>query len=145
MQLLESGEMYLETILVLSRKNPFVRSVDISAEMGFSKPSVSRAVGLLKDGGYIETDPSGHITLTAKGRKKAEQVYERHRVLSDMFRKLGVSPDTAEEDACLADVYKVWEGFVSAGHPAAALLANGINHPTPAGHQVMAEVLMKFF
>ncbi len=100
MQLLESGEMYLETILVLSRKNPFVRSVDISAEMGFSKPSVSRAVGLLKDGGYIETDPSGHITLTAKGRKKAEQVYERHRVLSDMLRKLGVSPDTAEEDAC---------------------------------------------
>ena len=100
MQLLESGEMYLETILVLSRKNPFVRSVDISAEMGFSKPSVSRAVGLLRDGGYIETDPSGHITLTAKGRKKAEQIYERHSVLSDMFRKLGVSPDTAEEDAC---------------------------------------------
>lgn len=100
MQLLESGEMYLETILVLSRKNPFVRSVDISAEMGFSKPSVSRAVGLLKDGGYIEIDSSGHIALTDKGRQKAEQIYERHRVLSDMFRKLGVSPDTAEGDAC---------------------------------------------
>ena len=100
MQLLESGEMYLETILVLSRKNPFVRSVDISAEMGFSKPSVSRAVGLLKDGGYIEIDSSGHISLTDKGREKAEQIYERHRVLSDMFIKLGVSSDTAEEDAC---------------------------------------------
>lgn len=100
MQLQESGEMYLETILVLSRKNPFVRSVDISAEMGFSKPSVSRAVGLLKDGGYIEIDSSGHIALTDKGRQKAEQIYERHSVLSDMFIKLGVSSVTAEEDAC---------------------------------------------
>ena len=68
MQLHESGEMYLETILVLSKSNPVVRSIDISEEMGFSKPSVSRAVGLLKENGYIEVDPSGYITLTDSGR-----------------------------------------------------------------------------
>lgn len=100
MHLLESGEMYLETILVLSKKKPAVRSIDVGEYMGYSKPSVSRAVGLLKDGGYVTADPEGHLSLTAAGREIAEKIYERHTVLSAFLVRLGVDPETAAEDAC---------------------------------------------
>ncbi len=100
MHLQESGEMYLETILVLSQRKDSVRSLDIAEEMGFSKPSVSRAVGLLKNGGFIEVDANGYITLTGEGRHVAEKIYERHNVLSAFFEKLGVKSETAVDDAC---------------------------------------------
>ena len=96
----ESGEMYLETIHVLLKKNGTVRSVDVSAHMGYSKPSVSRAVGLLKKGGYILVDKDGYITLTDSGMNVAEKIYERHTVLSNMLVALGVSEQTAAKDAC---------------------------------------------
>ena len=100
MRLLESGEMYLETILVLSKELKNVRSIDICEQMGFSKPSVSRAVGLLKNGGYIAIDKDGYITLTELGGKTALKIYERHRMLTEFFTKIGVSEKTADEDAC---------------------------------------------
>ncbi len=96
----ESGEMYLETIHVLQSKNGAVRSIDISEHMGYSKPSVSRAVGLLKNGGYILVDKDGYITLTEAGTAVAEKIYERHTVLSRMLVALGVSEKVAAEDAC---------------------------------------------
>lgn len=96
----ESGEMYLETILILSRKQGFVRSVDVSEHMGYSKPSVSRAVGLLKSGGYITIDPDGHIHLTQSGMETAEKIMIRHTVLTRMLVSLGVDPETATADAC---------------------------------------------
>ena len=100
MHLQESGEMYLETILVLSRRLNKVRSVDVAEEMGYSKPSVSRAVGILKKNGYIIMDGSGHLYLTNEGRSVAEKTFERHRVLTKVFTKLGVSAGIAAEDAC---------------------------------------------
>ncbi len=100
MALQESGEMYLETILMLSRKNPYVRSVDISESMGYSKPSVSRAVGLLRSGGYITMDENGHIFLTGTGREIAEKIMSRHTLLTELFVSLGVSRETAVADAC---------------------------------------------
>ena len=100
MHLQESGEMYLETILVLSRRLNKVRSVDVAEEMGYSKPSVSRAGGLLKSGDYILVDGSGYITLTDSGREIAEKMYERHTLLSELLEKLGVDKETAAEDAC---------------------------------------------
>ena len=96
MHLQESGEMYLETILVLSRRLNKVRSVDVAEEM----PSVSRAVGILKKNGYIIMDGSGHLYLTDEGRSVAEKTFERHRVLTKVFTKLGVSAGIAAEDAC---------------------------------------------
>ncbi len=100
MRLQESGEMYLETILRLSRAQQTVRSIDISESMGYSKPSVSRAVGLLKNGGFIAVDRDGFITLTDAGREIAEKIYERHTILTRMLLDLGVSPETAAADAC---------------------------------------------
>ena len=100
MALQESGEMYLETILVLSKQGGNVRSIDISESMGFSKPSVSRAVGLLKEGGFITVDKSGFITLTESGHAVAEKIYERHTVLTECLVRLGVSRETAANDAC---------------------------------------------
>ena len=100
MSIHESGEMYLETIHVLLKKNGSVRSIDISEHMGYSKPSVSRAVGLLKQGGYILVDKDGYITLTDSGIATAEKIYERHTVLSRMLISLGVGAETAAEDAC---------------------------------------------
>ena len=100
MSIHESGEMYLETIYVLQKETGAVRSVDISEHMGYSKPSVSRAVGLLKNGGYILVDKDGYITLTQAGMDVAMKIYERHTVLSGMLISLGVSPETAAEDAC---------------------------------------------
>ena len=96
----ESGEMYLETIYVLSKTNSFVRSIDICVHMGFSKPSVSRAVGLLRSSGYINVDKDGGITLTDSGREIAEKIFERHTVISNMLIWLGVEPETAAADAC---------------------------------------------
>lgn len=100
MALQESGEMYLETILTLSRQMPNVRSIDISEHMGYSKPSVSRAVGLLKNGGYITVDKDGFITLTDSGYEIAEKIFERHTILSKLLISMGVDPQTAAEDAC---------------------------------------------
>ena len=99
MHLQESGEMYLETIYVLS-KNGVVRSLDVAAYMGFSKPSVSRAVGLLKQGGYLIMDRDGSLTLTEEGLGVAKKIYERHTLLSDFLVRLGVDEKTAAEDAC---------------------------------------------
>ncbi|MBQ6948012.1 MAG: metal-dependent transcriptional regulator [Clostridia bacterium] len=100
MNLLESGEMYLETIWLLSRKQPRVRSVDVSEYMGFSKPSVSRAIGILKKGEYITVAEDGGIRLTEAGKSVAEKIYERHTVLTNLLIKLGVDEATAAEDAC---------------------------------------------
>ena len=96
----ESGEMYLETIHVLYKKNGHVRSIDVSEHMGYSKPSVSRAMGLLKEGGYIAIDKEGLIPLTDSGLEVAQKIYERHTILSTLLVALGVSPETAAEDAC---------------------------------------------
>ena len=100
MHLQESGEMYLETILVLTSQSPHVRAIDVGEYMGYSKPSVSRAMGLLKSGGYIKVDENGFITLLEPGREVAEMIYERHTLLTKFLVRLGVSPDTAAEDAC---------------------------------------------
>ena len=96
----ESGEMYLESIHILLKQNGAVRSVDVSEYMGYSKPSVSRAVGLLKKGGYITVDKDGYITLTDAGQSVAEKIYERHTVMSQLLIRLGVDPEVAAEDAC---------------------------------------------
>lgn len=96
----ESGEMYLETILVLSKSKEKVRAIDIVEEMGFSKPSVSRAMSKLKADKCIEVDAAGHITLTGKGSEIAEKIYERHQIISTMLMNLGVSKDVATADAC---------------------------------------------
>ena len=96
----ESSEMYLETILLLTEKQAHVRAIDVVHSTGYTKPSVSRAVGLLKQSGKIEVDENGYITLTAEGKAQASKVLERHHVLSQFLAQLGVSPETAEEDAC---------------------------------------------
>ena len=96
----ESGEMYLEAILVLGKKSGFVRAIDVSEYLGYSKPSVSRAMGILKKGEYIVVDKDGSITLTEKGKEIAEKIYERHTVLSKLLMKLGVNEETATADAC---------------------------------------------
>ena len=97
MSLKESGEMYLESIYVLHREKGAVRSLDIAEHMHFSKPSISRAVGLLRQGGYIEVDRDGYITLTEDGLWVAEKMYERHTILTDFLVSLGVDKDTATE------------------------------------------------
>ena len=100
MNLLESGEMYLETIHRLSMEQKYVRSIDVAESMGYSKPSVSRAVALLKQGGYLLVNDHGHLSLTEDGKKVAEKVFERHTVLTAMLTALGVDRETASEDAC---------------------------------------------
>lgn len=96
----ESGEMYLEAILVLAKKSGYVRSIDVSEYLGYSKPSVSRAMGILREGGYILMEKDGAITLTDSGKKLAETIYERHTVLSELLIRLGVDERTATDDAC---------------------------------------------
>ena len=105
MAMKESGEMYLETIYILTQKGNHVRGIDIGEYMGFSKPSVSRAVGLLKKDGLAETDDQGFIHLTEKGLIQAKQIYERHTVLTKLFIALGVDEETATEDACRIEHY----------------------------------------
>ncbi len=100
MAIQESGEMYLESIFVLKKTKENVRSVDICDYMGFSKPSVSRAVGNLKSEGYITVDRDGYITLTETGENLASKIYERHTILEELLVSLGVSRETAEDDAC---------------------------------------------
>ena len=100
MNLQESGEMYLETIYVLGKTGKAVRSIDICGELGYSKPSVSRAVGLLKNGGFINVDAGGYITLTPEGHNVAFKIFERHTVISELLVRLGVSEKRAREDAC---------------------------------------------
>lgn len=96
----ESGEMYLEAILVLGQKNGSVRSIDVSEYLGYSKPSVSRAMGILRNAEYIRMDKDGTITLTDSGREIAEKIFERHTILSRLLMHLGVSEETATADAC---------------------------------------------
>lgn len=100
MAIQESGEMYLETILQISKEKPVVRAIDICDRMGFSKPSVSRAVGILKSQGFIDVNESNHLTLTEIGRETAEKILERHEMLTKMFEAIGVDHETAQEDAC---------------------------------------------
>lgn len=100
MKIQESAENYLETIFVLGREKPYVRSIDIANELGFSKPSVSVAMKNLKNNGFILVDENGHITLTESGRTIAETIYERHTTLSGWLMKLGVDRETASADAC---------------------------------------------
>lgn len=100
MSIQESGEMYLESILVLSKKSPCVRAIDLSEYMGFSKPSVSRALGLLKSDGFVVSDERGHLKLTEDGRKIAEKIYERHTELTNFLTLIGVDRETASKDAC---------------------------------------------
>lgn len=119
MSIHESGEDYLETILILHKNTGFVRSIDIANELGYSKPSISRAVGILKNDGYITVEPSGQIVLTDSGKAKAEQVYERHLMLRKFLTDiLGVSSENSEQDACriehiLSDeTYEKLKGFI---------------------------------
>ena len=100
MHLQESGEMYLETIYILSKKSSSVRSIDVGEYMGYSKPSVSRAVGILKKGGYVVMDKDGYLSLTDSGLEIANKIYERHTTLTEFLVRLGVDKDTAVEDAC---------------------------------------------
>ena len=100
MALQESGQMYLESIFVLSKTGKPVRSIDVSEYMGFSKPSVSRAIGLLKSGGYLTVNKEGHLHLTEEGLRVAENIYEKHTLLTKFLVRLGVSEETASEDAC---------------------------------------------
>ena len=111
MHLQESGQMYLESILVLSKKSNAVRSIDVSEYMGFSKPSVSRAIGLLKEGGYIVSDSDGFLSLTEAGREMAEKIYERHNVITGLLVSLGVDEKTAAEDACRIEHHISDESF----------------------------------
>ena len=107
----ESGEMYLETIYVLSQKTSAVRGIDIGAHMGFSKPSVSRAIGLLKKEGLVKTSEQGFIELTEAGKAKAIRIYERHTLLTELFIRLGVEKEIATEDACRIEHYLSDETF----------------------------------
>ena len=100
MHLQESGQMYLETIHILAKQGGAVRSVDVGEYMGYSKPSVSRAIGLLKQGGFVTVDADGSLHLTQAGVEVAEKIYRRHTLLSDFFISLGVDKETATEDAC---------------------------------------------
>ena len=100
MNLQESGEMYLETIYILSKRMSGVRAIDVCEYMGYSKPSVSRAVGLLKNGGYLTVEDNGYLRLAEEGLFVANKMYERHTTLAGFLTRLGVSPDVAAEDAC---------------------------------------------
>ena len=100
MHLQESGEMYLETIYVLLKKSSSVRAIDVCEHMGYSKPSVSRAMGLLKNGEFITVDKEGLISLTDAGRAIAEKIYERHTIITEFLVNLGVKEEIAAEDAC---------------------------------------------
>ena len=103
--------MYLETILILTQENKNVRAIDVCESMGFSKPSVSRALGLLKGGGYISVDEDGYITLTDEGRYVADKMYDRHKILTDFLISLGVTEEVATADACKIEHHISDESF----------------------------------
>ena len=111
MAIQESGEMYLETIYVLSQKSSAVRGIDIADHLGYSKPSVSRAVGLLKEEGLVKKTPDGFYRLTQAGEILAKRIYERHTVLTQLLIDIGVSEETAAEDACRVEHYISDETF----------------------------------
>lgn len=111
MRIQESGEMYLETIFILKSREPQVRSIDIANYTGYSKPSVSRAVGILKENNFIEVDGFGYITLTKSGEKRAKRIYERHTLLTKFLIGLGVNSKIAAEDACKIEHYISEETF----------------------------------
>ena len=100
MHLHESGEMYIETIYVLTKERSDVRAIDVGEHMGFSKPSVSRALGILKSGGYVAASPEGYLSLTEAGLEVAEKIYARHELLKSFLMSIGVDEETAAEDAC---------------------------------------------
>ena len=122
MILQESGENYLETILMLSQVKPHVRSIDIATELEFSKPSVSVAMKNLRENGYILMDDQGHITLSSIGKEIAETMYERHTMLSQWLMYLGVDEQTAVEDACRiehvvsAESFRAIKDHITNGH-----------------------------
>ena len=105
MNIRESGEMYLETIYILSQKSSAVRSIDVGEYMGYSKPSVSRAIGLLKNDGLVKTDEQGYLKLTTLGEERAKMIYERHTLLTKLLVNIGVDAGTAAEDACRIEHY----------------------------------------
>lgn len=121
MAIQESGEMYLETILILSKKQGMVRSMDVAAYMNFSKPSISRAVGILKKDGYVNMEKDGALTLTDAGRAIAERIYARHVMLTNFLTALGVDPAVASEDACKMEHDISEETFEALKRHAAAL------------------------
>ena len=105
MAIQKSGEMYFDTICVLSQKSASVRAIDVGESMGFSKPSVSRAISLLKKDKLVTTDELGYLKLTEAGEKRAKQIYERHTILTELFIRLGVDEKTAADDACRIEHY----------------------------------------
>lgn len=111
MSLYESGEMYLETIFVLAQEGKSVRAIDVCDQMGYSKPSVSRALGILKKSGHILVDKNGYLTLTEDGVKVAKKIYERHKILTEVLILLGVSPEVASDDACKIEHHISDESF----------------------------------
>lgn len=111
MRLMESGEMYLESLLILTQQKGHVRAVDISEYMGFSKPSISRGISLLKEGGYVAADEDGFLILTESGKQVAEKIYERHRLLTQYLIRLGVDEKIAAEDACKIEHHISDESF----------------------------------
>ena len=113
MHIQESGEMYLETIHILSQRSGAVRAIDISEHMGYSKPSVSRAMGILKSAGYIEVDSHGFITLTESGLALAQKMYERHTLLTELLVRIGVDRDIAADDACKIEHHISEESFAA--------------------------------
>lgn len=111
MPMQESGEMYLETIYILSRQSSFVRSIDVGEYMGYSKPSVSRAVSILKKNGFVTADREGYLSLTESGLEVARKIYERHTMLTDFLIRLGVNEEQATKDACKMEHYISDETF----------------------------------
>lgn len=105
MSLMESGEMYLEALYVLSLKSDYVRAVNICEYLGYSKPAVSRAIKLLVSEGYMQKDKRGFLSLTQAGRSVAVNIYDRHKVLTDLFTMMGVDLQTADQDACRVEHY----------------------------------------
>ncbi len=112
-KILESAENYLETILVLQKRNGHVRSIDIVNELEFTKPSVSVAMKNLRQSGLIEVDANGYISLLEEGKQIAEKIYERHTILTEWLLSLGVSPNTADEDACKIEHVISTESFLA--------------------------------
>ena len=111
MSLYESGEMYLECILVLSKQGKNVRAIDVCEYMGYSKPSVSRALGILKKSGHVISDKAGYLSLTDEGKNVAEKIYERHKILTEILISIGVNPEIASDDACKIEHHISDESF----------------------------------